>query len=77
MMVMFTILIFGQTRIVMFTIFSFGHLYSVILNSVILNSLSLCSAFPRNVIIACFDIRVIFQITKRKEEGEGKIFPLF
>ena len=39
MKVMFTVLIFGQTRIVTFTVFSLGHLYSVILNSVILTSL--------------------------------------
>ena len=33
MKVMFTALIFGQTRIVTFTVFSFGHLYLVILIS--------------------------------------------
>ena len=37
--VMFTALNFVQTQIVMFTVFSFGHLYLVILNSVILTSL--------------------------------------
>ena len=31
--VMFTVLIFGQTHIVTFTVFSFSHLYSVILTS--------------------------------------------
>ena len=31
--VMFTVLIFGQTHIVTFTVFSFGHLYLVILTS--------------------------------------------
>ena len=39
MEVIFTVLNFGQTQIVTFTVFSFGHLYSVILNSVILTSL--------------------------------------
>ena len=39
MKVKFTVLNFGQTQAVTFTVFSFGHLYSVILNSVILTSL--------------------------------------
>ena len=37
--VMFTVLNFGQTQTVTFTVFSFGHLYSVILNLIILTSL--------------------------------------
>ena len=46
---MFTVLIYGQTRIETFTVLSFGHIYSVILNSVILTSLvqifKICSKF--------------------------------
>ena len=50
MKVMFTVLIFGQTQIVMFTVFPIGHLYLVILNSVILISLEVLYLSLYNIV---------------------------